>query len=166
LLKKAKSTYTLTCGYAVDGLGFYYIPNSVVVRPRARAKTTLVRVVEGNMNVMQVRMEMERLVLAKVSWDVEIEKNMFKIVFPSKGEMLRMIEWGELQTKDQKAKLVIEELGGGRDIKQVMKKVWVQMAKLPSELRDYLTIWAISTILGVTKNVDMSFTRQYNCPRM
>jgi hypothetical protein len=64
------------------------------------------------MNVMQVRMEMERLVLAKVSWDVEIEKNMFKIVFPSKGEMLRMIEWGELQTKDQKAKLVIEELGG------------------------------------------------------
>jgi hypothetical protein len=83
-------------------------------------------VVEGNMNVMQVRMEMERLVLAKVSWDVEIEKNMFKIVFPSKGEMLRMIEWGELQTKDQKAKLVIEELGGGGDIKQVMKKVWVR----------------------------------------
>jgi hypothetical protein len=31
LLKKAKSTYALTCGYAVDGLGFYYIPNSVVL---------------------------------------------------------------------------------------------------------------------------------------
>jgi hypothetical protein len=28
LLKKVKSTYALTCGYAVDGLGFYYIPNS------------------------------------------------------------------------------------------------------------------------------------------
>jgi hypothetical protein len=123
------------------------------------AKTTLVRVVEGNMNAMQVKMEMERLVPAKVSWEVEeIEKNTFKTIFPSKGEMLRMIEWGKLQTKDQKAKLVIEELGGGSSVKQVMRKVLVQMARLPSELRDYLTIWAISTILGVTKDVDMIFT--------
>jgi hypothetical protein len=124
-------------------------------------------VVEGNMNAVQVKLELERLVPAKVSWVVEeIEKNMFKTIFPSKGEMLRMIEWGELQTKDRKAKLVIEELRGGSSIKQVMKKVWVQMTKLPSELRDYLTIWAIGTILGVTKDVDMIFTRQYNRPRM
>jgi hypothetical protein len=42
---------------------------------------------------MQIRMEMERLVPAKVSWEVEeIERNTFKTEFPSKGEMLRMIE--------------------------------------------------------------------------
>jgi hypothetical protein len=40
------------------------------------------------------------------------------------------------------------------------------MSKLPNELRDYLTIWAIGTILGVTKDVDMRFTRQFNRPRM
>jgi hypothetical protein len=92
LLKKAKSTYALSCGYAVDGLGFYYIPSSVGVRPRAVVKTALVRVVEGNMNVMQIRMELERLVPAKVAWEVEeIERNVFKTVFPLKGEMLHMI---------------------------------------------------------------------------
>jgi hypothetical protein len=48
----------------------------------------------------------------------------------------------------------------------VIKKVWVQMEKLPSELRDYLTIWAIGTILGITKDVDIIFTHQYNCLRM
>jgi hypothetical protein len=42
ILKKAKSTYALTCGYAVDGLGFYYVPRSVAVRPRARAKAAVV----------------------------------------------------------------------------------------------------------------------------
>jgi hypothetical protein len=68
LLKKAKSTYALTCGYAVDGLVFYYIPNSVAVRPRDVVKTALVQVVEGNMNTMQIRMELERLVPAKVTW--------------------------------------------------------------------------------------------------
>jgi hypothetical protein len=97
LLKKAKSTYALTCGYAVDGLGFYYIPNSVVVWPRAVVKTALIGVVEGSMNALQVKLEMERLVPAKMTWEVEeIEFFLFKIVFPSKGEMSWMIEWGEL----------------------------------------------------------------------
>jgi hypothetical protein len=32
--------------------------------------------------------------------------------------------------------------------------------------RDYLSIWAIGTILGVTKDVDMNFTRQYDHPRL
>jgi hypothetical protein len=141
LLKKAKSTYALTCGYVVDGLVFYYIPNSVAVRPRDVVKTALVQVVEGNMNTMQIRMELERLVPAKVTWGVEeIEKNVFKTVFLSKGEMICMIEWGEMQTKDRKTKLVIEDQGGGSNIKRVMKKVWVQLGNLPSELRDYLTI--------------------------
>jgi hypothetical protein len=95
LLKKAKTTYAMTCGYAVGMLGFYYIPNSVVVRPKSAARLALVRVVEGEMTASQVRVEMERLVPAKMSWAVEeIEHNQFKTVFPSRGEMKRMIEWG------------------------------------------------------------------------
>jgi hypothetical protein len=51
-------------------------------------------------------------------------------------------------------------------VKQVMRKVWMQMTRLPSELRDFLIIWVVGTILGVTKDVDMSFTRQFNRARM
>jgi hypothetical protein len=167
LLKKAKSTYALTCGYTVDGLGFYYMPNSVAVRPRAAAKTTMVRVVEGEMNALHVKAEMERLVPTKMTRVVEeIEDNKFKTVFPSKGEMQQMIGWGLVQTKDRKAMLIIEELGGGSNVKQVMRKVWVQMTKLSNELRDFLTILAIGTILGATMDTDMTFTRHYNRPRM
>jgi hypothetical protein len=64
-----------------------------------------------------------------------------------------MIEWGMVQ----KATMIIEELDGGSNVKQVMRKVWVQMSRLPSELRDFLTIWAVGTILRVTKDVDMIF---------
>jgi uncharacterized 2Fe-2S/4Fe-4S cluster protein (DUF4445 family) len=93
LLKKAKSTYALTCGYAVDGLELYYIPNSVAMRARSVAKTASIRVVEGTLTAIQIRMELERLVSAKVTWDVEeVEKNIFKTVFPTKGEMVCMIE--------------------------------------------------------------------------
>jgi hypothetical protein len=72
---------------------------------------------------------------------------------------------GRAANKNRKAKLLIDELGGGGNIKQVMKKVWVQMGNLPSELRDYLTIWAVRTILGVTNDDDMIFTRQFIRPR-
>jgi hypothetical protein len=47
-----------------------------------------------------------------------------------------------------------------------MRKIWVQMSRLPSDLRDFLTIWAVGTILGVTKDVDMIFTRMFNTSRM
>jgi hypothetical protein len=167
ILKKAKSTYALTCGYAVDGLGFYYIPTSVAVRPKEAAKMTLVWVVEGELNAAQVKAELERLVPSKMSWAVEeIEHNKFKMVFPSKGEMKRMIELGLVHTKDRRAMLIIEELDGGSNVKQVMRKVWVQMTRLPSELRGFLTIWVVGTILGVTKDVDMCFTRQFSRVRM
>jgi hypothetical protein len=94
LLKKAKNMYAITCGYAVDDLSFYYIPHSGAIKPRAaEAKTAMVRVVEGHMTAMQVRAEMERLVPSKMPWVVEeIEKNQFKTIFPTKGEMKRMIE--------------------------------------------------------------------------
>jgi hypothetical protein len=40
------------------------------------------------MNALQVKLEMERLVPAKMTWEVEeIEFFLFKTVFPSKGEM-------------------------------------------------------------------------------
>jgi hypothetical protein len=157
----------MTCGYAVDGLGFYYIPHSAPIKPRAEAKTATICVIEGEMTAVQVKTEMERLVPGKTNWVIqEIATNKFKTVFPTKSELNRMIEWGMVQTKDRKAKMVIEECGGGSSIKQVMRKVWVQMAKLPSEFRDFLTIWAVGTILGVTKDVDMPFTRQHNRARL
>jgi hypothetical protein len=44
--------------------------------------------------------------------------------------------------------------------------VWVKVTKIPGELRDFLTIWAIDSILGVIKEVDMVFTRRFNRARL
>jgi hypothetical protein len=157
----------MTCGYAVDGLCFYYIPHSQATRPRAEAKATIIQVVEGELNSTQMQAEMQWLVPSQNVWKIEeLGKNKFKTIFPSKGEMNRMTEWGIVQTKDRKAKLLISKANGCNISKQSMRKVWVQVTKLPGELRDFLTIWAIGSILGVTKNVDMVFTRRFNRARL
>jgi hypothetical protein len=167
LLKKADNLYAMICGYAVDGLGFYYNPHSPAIRPRAEAKSYIVRVVEDELNTMQVQTEMQSLVPAQTAWKVEkLDKNMFKTVFLTKGEMHRMIEWGIVQTKDRQAKLLIEEAAARSSSKQPMRMVWVQITRLRSEMRDFLAIWAIGRILGVTKEVDMIFIRKFNRARL
>jgi hypothetical protein len=153
--------------YAVDGLGFYHIPHSSATRPRTKTNAAIIRVVEGEMSSTQVQAEMQRLVPAQSAWVIEeLGKNRFKTIFLMKSEKNRMIEWGILQTKDHKTKLQIEEASDRNISKQSMRKVWVQVTKLPGELRDYLTIWAIGTILGVTKDVDMVFTRTFSRTRL
>jgi hypothetical protein len=62
--------------------------------------------------------------------------------------------------------MVIEEGDGSIKFKQAMRKIWVQMAGLPYELRYFPTIWAIGTILGVTKDVDKGFTRNFDRARL
>jgi hypothetical protein len=52
----------MTCGYAVDGLGFYYIPHAAPIKNKGNTKAALIRVVEGSLNATQVTAEMERLV--------------------------------------------------------------------------------------------------------
>jgi hypothetical protein len=116
----------VTCGCAVDGLGFYYIPHSHTTRPRVEAKAAIIQVIEGEIRSTQVEAEMQRLVPSQYAWKIdELGKNRFKTIFPSKGEMNRMIEWGIVQTKDRKAKLLISEANGCNISKQSMRRVWV-----------------------------------------
>jgi hypothetical protein len=95
----------------------------------------------------------------------ELTPNTFKTAFPFKGELQRLIGWGAVQSEDRKVVMLIDEGAGGSFYKQALKQVWVQMTELPEELRYYPTIWAIRTILRVTKEVDMKFTRIMNRPR-
>jgi hypothetical protein len=74
----------MPCGYAVDGLGFYYIPHSAAPRTKDLSKTAIIKVIEGTLSVAQVTAEMERLVPGKGKWTVEeMAPNMYKTSFPS-----------------------------------------------------------------------------------
>lgn len=77
-----------------------------------------------------------------------------------------MIEWGPVQTKIEGAKLMIEESGTRDKAKGMMPTVWVRFTGLPEELREFLVIWAVGSILGVTKDVDMKFTKERDTARM
>lgn len=155
------------CGYGGDGLGFFHIPLPAGQRIRHDPRAALVKISNGQMTVKAVVSELERLIPGKWRWVVHDNgDNTFHTIFPSAAELNRMVEWGKVHTKVGEAQMEIIERGVGNEVKYVIPKVWVQCKGLPSELREYLIIWAVGSILGITKAVDMLFTRRYEIARL
>jgi hypothetical protein len=65
LHKKTVKSFAMTHGYAVDGLGFYYMPHSAVLRNKEASKIAVIKVIQGNLTMAQVQAKMEQLVPRK-----------------------------------------------------------------------------------------------------
>ena len=140
-MKGAKPTAEL-CGYAVPGLGFYYIPFSGNQKAKIEPTEAILKVSDGSLIVKQVTVELERLVLGW-KWVVEeINENSFATTFPSSAELKRMDDWGPVEARSAKAKLTISKKKDAEVYKYEIPKVWVQFRGLPSNLRNFRIIWA------------------------
>jgi hypothetical protein len=71
-----------------------------------------------------------------------------------------------METKTVKGKIEVEKANDNEIYKYEIPKAWVQFRGLPKELRNFDIIWAIGSILGVTKMVDMKFTREFGRSRI
>jgi hypothetical protein len=133
-LKNLQST-AIPCGYAIEGLGFYFIP--VVENPKIVAddKSAVVRVLEGSLTADQLAVELDRL-LPRNSWVIEEKGNdAFTTIFPSSEVLNHMVNWDPMDTKTVKGKIRFEK-GADNDVfKYEIDKVWVQFRGLPKELR-------------------------------
>jgi hypothetical protein len=75
-----------------------------------------------------------------------------------------MLEWRAVHTK-YNAVMKIEEASRKSLAKSELKKVCVQFIGIPPYMLQFKLIWAIGSVLGVTKEVDMSFTNKYSVSR-
>ncbi|KAJ1255690.1 hypothetical protein BS78_07G089300 [Paspalum vaginatum] len=144
--KHTKPT-ALPCGYAVEGLGFYYIPYLGDQLSPSDSVAAMVRVIEGTMSVENVIAELQRLVPCNWEWKVdENGENTFVTTFPSKADLLRLVEWGPVVTKSVKATMVIEERAGLDVYRCEIPKVWLskRAPKISNYLGRWLDSWNIS----------------------
>jgi hypothetical protein len=156
----------LTCGYAVDGLGFYYIPHAPRQKNKDDSHSALVRVTSCFLSQEQIASELGRLVSTKCNWEiVKTGPFLFKTLFPSREQLVQMIEWGVVQTKFN-ASMKIEEGVVAKKAKGELKKVWIRFIGIPSEMMNFLLIWAVGSTLRVTKAVDMKFTNKFEVGRL
>jgi hypothetical protein len=108
-LLKGDKPMAIPCGYAVENLGFYYIPHTGVRKARTENKGALVRVLEGSITTAQLVVELERLIPGS-KWEIEEKgKDMFTTTFPSAIELQRMVLWGHMETKTIKGKIEFQK---------------------------------------------------------
>jgi hypothetical protein len=151
------------CEFAVEGLGFFRIPHKSLAKQCTEAHSALISVTNGVPSNQEVIAKLQWLIPGGWVWNVEaVGNNGFCTVFLSRAELLRMVYWRVVHSKFQNAKLRIEERMVDNEVRYVLPKVWVQFTSLSSHLRDYLIICAIRAILGVTKDVEMVFTRRFD----
>jgi hypothetical protein len=164
---RAAKQAAVPCGYAVEGLGFFHIAHDAIHKHKKDDRAALIKITDGVLTIPNVISELERSIPGGWTWNVEATgNNTIKTIFPSRAELHRMVEWGVVHTKIQNAKLQIEERLVDNEVKYTLPKVWVQFIGLPHHLHDYLIIWAVGSILGVIKEVDMVFTRRFEVSRL
>ena len=124
------------CGYAVQGLCFYYIPMAENNKPEKEEKIALVRALEGGLTVDQLAVELDRMLPGKENWEIEERgRDAFTINFPSTDLLNYMVNWGPMDTKSVTAKIRFEKGSEHEVYKSQITKVWVQFRGLPKELK-------------------------------
>ena len=110
-----------------------------------------------DLTVAQVTVELERLV---PGWKMgpRRRKKFICHYFP--------VYIRAVQAKFAKGVLQIYEKKDTEIYKYEVPKCWVHCRGLPPDLRQFPIIWAVGTIIGATKEVDMKFTKTFGRTRL
>jgi hypothetical protein len=151
-------------GYAVHGLVFYHIPRPPLSRIRKDSKTALISVEGGQVSKEEVQKQLERLFPGKWVWELkDHEENTFLTKFSSKVELQRAIAFGGTDIKGTGVPIgahIKFEMWHEKEEGFLLPKVWVRIVGLGKELREFLELWAIGSLLGSTQLVGMEITRK------
>ena len=108
---KKTNTSAIPCGYAVEGLGFYFISAGENHKVNVQETKALVRVLEGSFTVNQLAVELERLRPDKNhKWEIQTTgTDAFIINFPSADLLETVVNWGPMDAKAVKGKICFEK---------------------------------------------------------
>ena len=164
-LLAAPKPHPIMYGYAHDEMMIFGIPLSENYKPKVEnTRLASVVVAKGVMTVQQVIAQLQRLVPTEgFSWVVsQVEDDAFKALFPSKIELDRLKIFGTCRVPNSTCEMTVDFWGQRIEPLDTLPDFWVRVFGIPDEhTRDFLAMWAVGYMLGVTKKVDMLYTRKH-----
>jgi hypothetical protein len=158
------------CGLAGDGLGFFHIPadgTTPAVMSERESATALITVTRGVVPPELLKSELTRIL--PVEWEWEIQEHgdkAYVVPFPCKIELDRMVAIGTVTAKRNEGALPFEEFNSEIKPLRKLQQVWVRVFGVPLEIRSFLPLWAVGTILGATQKVDIGYLRRTGVVRL
>ena len=164
VLKQLKPVAQLV-GQAADALAGYHIPHAPIQPTKKDSRMALISTSGKNLLDEEVAVFLRVLVSDTFAWDVKRHNGFeFKVLFPTKGDLTKMTRFNAkmkegVTLKFQEFKEDEEYFG------HALPVVWMRVINLPTILREYVILWALGTLFGVTQDVDMVTTRASNFGR-
>ncbi|KAM0838651.1 hypothetical protein ACQ4PT_060818 [Festuca glaucescens] len=120
--------------------------------------------VEGDpMSIPEIAECLRRIVpVENFQWEIyNFQNNVFRVKFPNKLEAQRMKTFRTYPVPDRASDLIFEDWSALEDPLYMLPEVWLRVRGIPADVRtDFLSLWAVGTLLGKTKEVDMVHTRK------
>ena len=155
-------------GKCREGLHFYDVPQNTEIKLKNDSgKVGRVRITGGHMSTQQLLMELEWLVRGDHQWDITPVDNDFRVVFPTTADLIRLRRLKPVDVQGTSITMHFEDWTSRRLDKWGFFDVWIRVLGCPDTLcRDYLGLFAVGSLVGKVKEVDMKFTREHNIARM
>jgi hypothetical protein len=147
-------------GQAADALAGYYIPHASIQPTKKDNKMALVSAFGMTVTEEEVVTFLRVLVSDSFAWEVKrLNGFEFKVLFPSKGDLSKMTKFNA-DMKEEGVTLKFQEYKEEEEyFGHTLPVVWIRTTNLPTILREYVILWALGTLFGVTQEVDMVTTR-------
>ncbi|KAM0827952.1 hypothetical protein ACQ4PT_067862 [Festuca glaucescens] len=132
-------------------------------------KVAWIKVDGGSLSVDQVIVELGWIVPGEHQWNLEkVEENVYKTIFLTKIDLARLVKISTVPIDATKGLfLIFDEWCSSPVDKFKLDEAWVRVSGCPYKLRcDYLALFAVGSLIGITKEVDMEFTRRHGVVRM
>jgi hypothetical protein len=169
LLHAQKPTVTLH-GYANEQLMFFELPCSGSYKPKMENPKLAKVTVEGEaLSIPEIIEHLKRIVpFDNFNWEVyHYRDNVFRVKFPNRNEIQRLKNFGMFQCPDKGSDLTFDFWSSLEEPLYMLPEVWMQVSGIPSDIRsDFLTLWGIGSLFGMTSEVDMEFTRKNHILRI
>ncbi|KAM0843890.1 hypothetical protein ACQ4PT_057414 [Festuca glaucescens] len=162
--KKAPKPSVTMYGYAIEQLMFFEVPTGGAYKPKVDNVKLVKVTVEGDpMSIPDIAECLRRIVpVENFQWEIyNFQNNVFRVKFPNKSEAQRMKAFRTYPVPDRASDLIFEDWSALEDPLYMLPEVWLLVRGIPADVRtDFLSLWAVGTLFGKTKEVDMVHTRK------
>jgi hypothetical protein len=141
---------------------FFELPKGGSYKPKVNNVKLVKVTVEGDpMSIPEIAECLRRIVPVEYfQWEIyNFQNNVFRVKFPNKSEAQRMKTFRTYPVPDRASDLVFEDWSALEDPLYMLHEVWLRVRGIPADVRtDFLSLWAVGTLFGKTKEVDVDGT--------